>query len=67
MLGRLIAELQSKGLRSALDLPSRRGGAGPSEAGVLVIEGTVVSVPVTSPFVFSSPYEIRLIDKKKIL
>ena len=51
-LGQLITELQSKGLRVEVPFETRRGGAGPADAGMLWVEGVAVTVPTgaaTSP------------------
>ena len=55
----LIMELQSVGLRIETPLESvRQGGAGPTDSGMLWIEG----VPVTVPPSASSPYALRAED-----
>jgi radical SAM protein (TIGR04043 family) len=55
----LIMDLQSVGLRLDIELPtSRQGGAGPSDSGMLWIEGVPVTVPPSS----SSPYSLRAED-----
>jgi radical SAM protein (TIGR04043 family) len=55
----LIMELQSVGLRLETTLEtSRQGGAGPSDSGMLWIEG----VPVTVPPSPTSPYSLRAED-----
>jgi radical SAM protein (TIGR04043 family) len=55
----LIMDLQSVGLRLETDLETtRKGGAGPSDSGMLWIEG----VPVTVPPSTSSPYSLRAED-----
>jgi radical SAM protein (TIGR04043 family) len=59
-LGELITDLQSLGLRvESAGLDSRRGGAGPSDAGMVWIEGVAVTVPVAAPYVARSPYVLR--------
>lgn len=59
-LGELITDLQSLGLRvESPGLDSRRGGAGPSDAGMVWIEGVAVTVPVAAPYVARSPYVLR--------
>jgi len=55
----LITELQSAGLRTEGPLEGRRGGAGPSDSGMLWIEGVAVTVPTDAPWVGSSPYSLR--------
>jgi radical SAM protein (TIGR04043 family) len=55
----LIMELQSVGLRVETELATtRQGGAGPTDSGMLWIEG----VPVTVPPSASSPYALRAED-----
>jgi radical SAM protein (TIGR04043 family) len=58
----LITELQSAGLRvdpGADGLEGRRGGAGPSDSGMLWIEGVAATVPTEKDFARSSPYVLR--------
>jgi len=55
----LITELQSRGLRlldPGAGLPSRRGGAGPSDHKAVTIEGHTVMVPVHTAPAFDSPF-----------
>jgi radical SAM protein (TIGR04043 family) len=54
----LIIDLQSVGLRIEAPVESRRGGAGPSDSGMLWIEGVPVTVP-TGP---DSPYVLKAED-----
>jgi radical SAM protein (TIGR04043 family) len=58
----LLADLQSLGLRTDEPLESRRGGAGPADAGMLWVEGVAVTVPVSAPFAAQSPYVLRTED-----
>ena len=51
----LIMDLQSLGLRVEAVVETRRGGAGPSDSGMLWIEG----VPVTVPTQPESPYVLK--------
>jgi radical SAM protein (TIGR04043 family) len=62
-LGRLITELQSKGLRVEQPFESRRGGAGPADAGMIWVEGIAVTVPVGADYVTSSPFMLRREDE----
>ncbi|MEA2974393.1 MAG: hypothetical protein QOG82_2851 [Actinomycetota bacterium] len=58
----LITELQSAGLRveaGDAGLEGRRGGAGPSDSGMLWIEGVAVTVPTDTDFARTSPYVLR--------
>jgi radical SAM protein (TIGR04043 family) len=61
-LARLIADLQSEGLRVDAGMQTRHGGAGPSDSGMLWIEGVAVTVPSDAGFVASSPYTLRAED-----
>lgn len=62
-LTRLIAKLQSNGLRVEAPLDTtRRGGAGPADAGMLWIEGVAATVPTSAAYVASSPYVLRAED-----
>lgn len=59
----LIMELQSVGLRVETDLEtSRRGGAGPSDSGMLWIEGVPVTVPTHGEAAARSPYSLLAED-----
>jgi radical SAM protein (TIGR04043 family)/putative N-acetyltransferase (TIGR04045 family) len=59
MIGELITELQSLGLRFEGQLSKRRGGAGPAEGGTFLIEGIPVSLPIASDYVSKSPYSLK--------
>ncbi|MGH7749789.1 MAG: MSMEG_0568 family radical SAM protein, partial [Candidatus Dormibacteria bacterium] len=54
-LGRLLTELQSRGVRLEGPVEARRGGAGPSDAGMIHVEGVPVTVPVSAAYVAESP------------
>jgi radical SAM protein (TIGR04043 family) len=59
----LAVELQSLGVRTVRDdAPgaTRAGGAGPSDAGFLWIDGAPLTVPVHGDYVASSPYELTM-------
>jgi radical SAM protein (TIGR04043 family) len=58
-LAAIITEIQSRGVRIPEDTLQRRGGAGPAEAGSLVIGGFAVNVPTSSPYVARSPYDLQ--------
>lgn len=58
----LIAELHSVGLRLEADLETRKGGAGPSDAGMLWIDGVPATVPTSASYVAASPYTLRQDD-----
>lgn len=62
-LAHLITELQSQGLRVEVPILGRRGGAGPSDSGMLWIEGVAVTVPTNAPWARSSPYVLREEDE----
>jgi radical SAM protein (TIGR04043 family) len=56
----VLAELQSLGVRVEKDAltEARSGGAGPSDAGMMWVEGIPVTFPHSSGFVSSSPFSI---------
>lgn len=61
-LGRLIAELQSYGVhvvRGPGPVPGRTGGAGPSDAGMIRVEGVQVTFPFTADYVSESPFSLH--------
>ncbi|HEV8652216.1 MAG TPA: MSMEG_0568 family radical SAM protein [Actinomycetes bacterium] len=62
-LGRVITELQSEGLRIEQPVEARRGGAGPSDAGMIWVEGIPVTVPVSADYVAGSPFVLRREDQ----
>ncbi len=66
-LSKVITELQSFGLRVPADALQRCGGAGPAEAGSLVIDGFNINVPTSSPYVLRSPYLLRTRRNTRIL
>jgi len=60
----LIMELQSVGLRIETELgTSRQGGAGPSDSGMMWIEGVPVTVPTQTDDARRSPYSLRAEDE----
>lgn len=61
-LGELISALQSHGVRVEAPVERRTGGAGPTDSGMLWLEGRPVTVPtVTSPDA-ETPYVLRAED-----
>ena len=60
---RLLAEVQSFGVRVDDVIDARTSGAGPSDAGMVYIEGTPVTFPFVSEFVEDSPFVIRHSDE----
>lgn len=58
----LIIDLQSVGLRVEAKLETRRGGAGPTDSGMLWIEGVAVTVPTVSVQALASPYVLKWED-----
>jgi radical SAM protein (TIGR04043 family) len=60
---RLLAEVQSYGVRVEDVIDARASGAGPSDAGMVYIEGTPVTFPFVSEFVEDSPFTIRRDDE----
>lgn len=61
-LSDLILDLQSRGLRINAPFERRPGGAGPSDAGMIWVEGRPVTVPVDSSYVATSPYSLEAED-----
>ena len=59
-LGRLVTELQVKGVRTEPleGNRGRRGGAGPSDHRALHVDGTTVMVPVYNDVSGTSPYSL---------
>jgi radical SAM protein (TIGR04043 family) len=57
----VLADLQSLGVRVEPDAltEARSGGAGPSDAGMMWVEGIPITFPHSSGFVSSSPFSIR--------
>ena len=62
-LCQLITELQSRGLRVERPFETRRGGAGPADAGMIWVEGVAVTVPVGASYVAGSPFVLRREDE----
>jgi len=58
-LKQLSVELQSLGVKVPGQFIGRKGGAGPSEGQVLILDGCYINVPTQSWFVKSSPYRIE--------
>jgi radical SAM protein (TIGR04043 family) len=62
-LGRLIIELQARGVRvEESGGADRSGGAGPSDAGMIWVEGTPVTFPFISDYVHDSPFTLRQVN-----
>jgi radical SAM protein (TIGR04043 family) len=62
-LAELVMELQSVGLRVEAEVESRTGGAGPTDSGMLWLEGVPVTVPTQSALAQRSPYVLREEDE----
>lgn len=59
-LGSLVAELQSYGARVERGgVEGRQAGAGPSDAGMIWVEGMRVTFPFTADYVSRSPFVLR--------
>jgi radical SAM protein (TIGR04043 family) len=61
-IGELITDLQSLGMRARAQLEVRRGGAGPTDSGMVWIEGVAVTVPTETAQAQSSPYSLERED-----
>lgn len=59
----LIIELQSVGLRVDAPVEHRRGGAGPTDSGMLWIEGVAATVPTQDADSGGSPYVLKAEDE----
>lgn len=58
----LIIDLQAKGLKINTEFEKRPGGAGPSDAGMIWVEGTPLTVPVDADFVSGTPFTLEAED-----
>jgi radical SAM protein (TIGR04043 family) len=58
----LILDLQARGLRLETHLERRSGGAGPSDSGMLWVEGFPVTAPTDKTIAARSPYVLRSED-----
>lgn len=58
-LGELIAALQSHGVRVETTVESRTGGAGPTDSGMIWLEGRPVTVPTVTDPQAPTPYVLR--------
>ena len=58
----LIVDLQAKGLKINTEFERRPGGAGPSDAGMIWVEGTPLTVPVDADFVEGTPFTLEAED-----
>ncbi len=58
-LGRLLVELQRYGVQVEDPIGARTGGAGPSDAGMMWVEGIPVTFPFGAEFVLTSPFLLR--------
>src|SRR5690348_15306493 len=61
-LAALIVELQSVGLRVEAQIETREGGAGPTDSGMLWIEGIPTTVPTRTKQALASPYSLKWED-----
>ncbi len=61
-LASLVVDLQSRGLRVEVPLEQRRGGAGPSDSGMLWVGGFPLTVPTDNAAAADSPYVLRAED-----
>src|SRR5262245_16394674 len=55
----LILDLQERGLRLETELERRSGGAGPTDSGMLWVEGFPITVPTENAIAARSPYVLR--------
>jgi radical SAM protein (TIGR04043 family) len=59
----LILDLQARGLRLETALERRIGGAGPTDSGMLWVEGFPITVPTDNSIAAHSPYVLRPEDE----
>lgn len=62
-LAQLVVDLQARGLRLETPLEGRRGGAGPSDSGMLWVGGFPLTVPTDNETAAGSPYVLRAEDE----
>lgn len=58
-LSGLIIDIQARGMRVEVEMERRSGGAGPTDSGMLWIEGFPVTVPTGNDVASASPYTLR--------
>ena len=58
-LGSILSELQRFGARVEDSFEGRKGGAGPSDAGMMWVEGNPVTFPFSAEYVASSPFAFK--------
>ena len=61
-LATLIVDLQARGLRVEVPIERRQGGAGPSDSGMLWVDGYPVTVPTDNRTAAGSPYVLKSED-----
>src|SRR5215469_10130639 len=61
-ISELILDLQARGLRFETTIERRTGGAGPTDSGMLWVEGFPVTVPTDNTIAAHSPYVLRAED-----
>ena len=59
----LVADLQARGLRVDAPMEQRRGGAGPSDSGMLWVGGFPLTVPTGNAASAESPYVLKAEDE----
>jgi radical SAM protein (TIGR04043 family) len=59
MIGRIKTEIQSLGVKVGKANHARKHGAGPAEGLTLFLKGVPANVPVSSPYVATSPYSLQ--------
>ena len=62
-LASLVVDLQARGLRVEVPLERRRGGAGPTDSGMLWVGGVPLTVPMDNASAAGSPYVLRAEDE----
>jgi len=67
MIGPIVTDIQSLGVRVGKGVLQRLGGAGPADAGAFLITDRAVNVPTASPFVSASAYSLSAEQGKVLL
>jgi radical SAM protein (TIGR04043 family) len=59
----LILDLQARGLRLEVEMERRSGGAGPTDSGMLWVEGFPITAPTDNSVAADSPYVLKSEDE----
>jgi radical SAM protein (TIGR04043 family) len=62
-LASLVVDLQARGMRVDVPIESRRGGAGPTDSGMLWVGGFAITIPTDNAAAAGSPYVLKAEDE----